>query len=511
MKKQMIMKMENGEPIFKVNALIENSHLIVAFVWTIIFGILGLQEGIVLFFVACVVGFLLGLIVGNSLRNGIYQHKAVKLRNICFLADEIPDVQELFERLQYLNRAEMLVSMDDKEVTVSSRNIMYDIEKVSDTQFKVLWHKSIARALFGYQTFHSIYHAVNHDMAQIAYAVTAACSKDENSAKEVEITASRKTREGLAGMILSITFGVIGVGGLILAALFIVSNGSNNEYVQQVKTASPYAYPDKTYGEAFDSFFKNPKWKYFEGENGEDVVEFTGKCTYHDTEVEALIQFLLNEDDNTVEVGAFSLNDVPQTELMTYGLITAVFEDESIDSAENEEETETDAETEADEPEEETNIVNEDNKEIAAETEPETTEPAAAGTDNGYFDSSEYSLTTFYLNATDADFTAETGNTFVSSSEDLDLYANLDPEYNDDGTTIVGFYTRGWAYENSQFIVGFDTFLEFESVDEYGGYILTSGDGWMELYLAENQDYITLTGGQISDDCWFIGDFRIMQ
>ncbi len=37
-------------------------------------------------------------------------------------------------------------------------------------------------------------------------------------------------------------------------------------------------YPNKSYGEAFDEFFEDPKWEYFVSEDDEDIVEFTGKC-----------------------------------------------------------------------------------------------------------------------------------------------------------------------------------------------------------------------------------------
>ena len=105
---------------------------------------------------------------------------------------------------------------------------------------------------------------------------------------------------------------------------------ADNEFVLGVKGGSPNSYPDITYEEAFESFFSNPTWTYFEGtreddEKTYDVVEFTGNCLYNDIEVKALIQFTISDDRETFEASYFSLNDIPQTTADLYGLIEKVF------------------------------------------------------------------------------------------------------------------------------------------------------------------------------------------
>ena len=50
---------------------------------------------------------------------------------------------------------------------------------------------------------------------------------------------------------------------------------SDDEHVISVKNGHPEAYSEITFGEAFESFFGSPAWKYFKGEDGEDVVEFS--------------------------------------------------------------------------------------------------------------------------------------------------------------------------------------------------------------------------------------------
>lgn len=98
-----------------------------------------------------------------------------------------------------------------------------------------------------------------------------------------------------------------------------------DENVLSVKNGYPENYPDITFGDAFDNFFGSPTWKYFEGENGEDVVEFTGYCTYQDVEVKARLQFILN-GDGTFTSGALSFNDVPQSQLITSAMLEKAFE-----------------------------------------------------------------------------------------------------------------------------------------------------------------------------------------
>ena len=124
---------------------------------------------------------------------------------------------------------------------------------------------------------------------------------------------------------------------------------AEDEHIIGVKGGTPNAYPEKTYGEAFENFFGAPTWKYFVGtkegvdEDGDgkpdyteenvDIVEFTGYCMYHDVEVKALIQFTLSKEDDTFEATYLSFNDVPQNMFMLSALLEAAFTDEDMDDA----------------------------------------------------------------------------------------------------------------------------------------------------------------------------------
>lgn len=115
-----------------------------------------------------------------------------------------------------------------------------------------------------------------------------------------------------------------------------------DENVLSVKNGTCSSYEGITYGEAFDSFFSLPTWKYFKGtqegpdEDGDgkpdytndniDVVEFTGSCMYSDVEVKARIQFTLDKENGTFDATYLAFNEVPQNMLMLNMLISKAFE-----------------------------------------------------------------------------------------------------------------------------------------------------------------------------------------
>lgn len=63
--------------------------------------------------------------------------------------------------------------------------------------------------------------------------------------------------------------------------------------IEMVKKGSPELIPNITYEQAYENFFGNPQWRGFTADTGEQVVEFTGDCTYYDEEAEVYIQFVL--------------------------------------------------------------------------------------------------------------------------------------------------------------------------------------------------------------------------
>lgn len=123
------------------------------------------------------------------------------------------------------------------------------------------------------------------------------------------------------------------------------SKSSENEnYILMVKTAINESYDGEiTYGDAFDEFFSNPQWTYFNGvwesfdDDGDgepdeivddvDVVEFTGSCQYRGVSVDALVQFVLDLDEGKFSAKYLSFNDIPQDMFTMSSLFNTVFSD----------------------------------------------------------------------------------------------------------------------------------------------------------------------------------------
>ncbi len=100
---------------------------------------------------------------------------------------------------------------------------------------------------------------------------------------------------------------------------------SNNKYVLMVKNGYRENNPALTYDKAFSAFFGTPRWKYFKGNEGKNVVEFTGDCTYQDAPVKARIQFAVDEKNGSFEAAYLAFNEVPQNRLILATLIEKAF------------------------------------------------------------------------------------------------------------------------------------------------------------------------------------------
>ena len=103
------------------------------------------------------------------------------------------------------------------------------------------------------------------------------------------------------------------------------SQSANDKYVQMVRNGYPSSHPSVSYEQAFTTFFGSPQWKHFKAEDGREVVEFTGDCTYQDAPVKARIQFVVNEQQGTFETAYLAFNEVPQNKLILAALIEKAF------------------------------------------------------------------------------------------------------------------------------------------------------------------------------------------
>lgn len=102
-------------------------------------------------------------------------------------------------------------------------------------------------------------------------------------------------------------------GAVVLASLILLSllafTGCSLDPVTLVKTGHPLDYPDKTFEEAYEGFFGNPKWTSFVTSSGETVVEFKGEGTYYGEPGTFTVQFTIDKGGDTFTTTYFAFED----------------------------------------------------------------------------------------------------------------------------------------------------------------------------------------------------------
>lgn len=291
-----------------------------------------------------------------------------KYRKISFYLPYQMTVQELeIVARRVLNPIEVLIDTNQElgRMKITYKGLIFDFLLYGDV-FEVHWRIKGAKALLNNVYFVYMNRAIS-SISYLVYQIQQEIFRNDSVSQVYYTTVPgeyKKAKAKLPTILfrgLMILFGVITLIALALAEIKNLagnenSNGSSvfqseNEYVASVKNGSPLAYPDKTYGEAFENFFGSPKWKYFLGtkegldedsdgvpdstEENVDVVEFTGYCTYQNVEVKALLQFTLSQENDTFEATYLSFNEVPQNYLMLATLLDAVFTNGELETPTN--------------------------------------------------------------------------------------------------------------------------------------------------------------------------------
>lgn len=139
-------------------------------------------------------------------------------------------------------------------------------------------------------------------------------------------------------------YGIIAAAAICIAIFVAVNedtggNGSgsgSDKYVRMVKTATVEAFPQKTVGDAFDDYLKNPKWESGQSEDGTRFVNVSGKILIYGKETDIVVQFEIEDE----KAGIFSyhaceLNGVPQNDLFVWGLMEAIYNENSASGVPN--------------------------------------------------------------------------------------------------------------------------------------------------------------------------------
>ncbi|MEE1130133.1 MAG: glucosamine 6-phosphate synthetase [Caryophanon sp.] len=76
---------------------------------------------------------------------------------------------------------------------------------------------------------------------------------------------------------------------------------TDNEFIEYVQTTT---YNETTYAALMDNNCSEKNWVYFATNKRQDVVEFKGTCSVDGEDKKMNVQFLVDSDMTTVDVGA---------------------------------------------------------------------------------------------------------------------------------------------------------------------------------------------------------------
>ncbi len=137
--------------------------------------------------------------------------------------------------------------------------------------------------------------------------------------------------------IIELIVGVILVVVVVYYALS--SGGTGDKYIQIVKDGTLDAYPQMTVGEAFDGYLDNPKWESGLSEDKQRFVNVKGGILYAEKEAEIVVQFFVNEKDDSFKYNACEINGLPQTNIVVLGLFENIYGIESTNESNQVEQT----------------------------------------------------------------------------------------------------------------------------------------------------------------------------
>lgn len=80
----------------------------------------------------------------------------------------------------------------------------------------------------------------------------------------------------------------------------------NEKNIDVVKNGNFYSHPNVPVGAAFRSFFSNGKWSAFTSTENQQIVEFSGKCTWFNEPAVLTMQFIVN--GNEFEMGHVNID-----------------------------------------------------------------------------------------------------------------------------------------------------------------------------------------------------------
>ena len=125
---------------------------------------------------------------------------------------------------------------------------------------------------------------------------------------------------------------IVGVILLVVFTVFALKfGGSDDKYIQMVKNGTLESYPQMTVGEAFDGYLNNPKWESGLSEDRQRFVNVKGGILYYEKDAEIVVQFFVNEKDDTFWYNACEVNGLPQNNADVLELFETIYEVKSLE------------------------------------------------------------------------------------------------------------------------------------------------------------------------------------
>lgn len=135
------------------------------------------------------------------------------------------------------------------------------------------------------------------------------------------------TEEERSGVRVGILKAVVGLVAVIVVITVVAIKPDLIPNIIQPGYAVRGAYlaqysEDVTVEEAFQNYFRNPKWSVFEN-NGYSYVAFTGNCQFMDDEIDVRLTFKVTGEQFRID--SLDINGVEQNDLILYTLLASVY------------------------------------------------------------------------------------------------------------------------------------------------------------------------------------------
>lgn len=100
---------------------------------------------------------------------------------------------------------------------------------------------------------------------------------------------------------------------------------TDNAYIHAVKDGKLNEYREVVIKDAFNIYFGNAYWRYYEAKTGEHVVELSGRASYKGEKGDTILQFVINDAATEIRNAGLKFNGIVQDKNDKWQLIENVY------------------------------------------------------------------------------------------------------------------------------------------------------------------------------------------